>query len=229
MNISYIPARVGSKRLPNKNFKPFAFNQSITELALAFSSSLSFIDLTVLDTDSPHFIDHAEHKKLADHCIRRPKHLTGDFVSTADCLRNCVQVIESKYSSTVSTITVLQPTSPIRNQQSVHSMFNHFQKAELTLLTSVTELPIPLKDIYFLNHDNTLSNSYFIDEARSAYFLSGSIFIITKDRLLTRANPFMPDSLHETYLMSIEEFVDIDTNCHFALAQIIYNSICSGS
>lgn len=223
MNIAYIPAREGSKRLPNKNFMPFTLDKSITELALDFANKLNYVDLTVLDTDSQAFLDYANDEHLAGFCFNRPSSLSGDNVSSADCLIHCLEQLEIQRNISVSTITLLQPTSPVRSLRTAELMYQCFKDNFHSLLASVTEVPLPTKDIYAVNKSNTLSTIAPFHDLRRLVFLNGSIFILTKDRLLNERDPFIPDSLDQTFMMPIEQFIDIDTSSQFSLAKMLYN------
>ena len=53
--VGYVPARCGSKRLKDKNFKDFHKGISLTEIALQKSKQIGKIKFTLLDTDNDLF------------------------------------------------------------------------------------------------------------------------------------------------------------------------------
>ena len=224
MNIIYVPARSSSKRLLNKNFKPFHQQISITEIALRDARLINYADLTVLDTDSDEFLLYAKKQNLADYYIKRPEYLASDQVTTATSLSYCISEIETTFQAKVSTITLLQPTSPVRSLNTIHQIYNYFISNCLPLVASATYLPTPLTDFYLHNEDNSMENIKFATLNRPVYFLNGGIFLLTRSHLFTNLNPFIPQAFDQIYLAPIIEFIDIDTKDHFELAKILYNS-----
>ena len=62
--VGYIPARSGSKRLKNKNFRDFFDGLSMTEIALRKSKKNQDINFTLLATYNEFFLQEMQKKGL---------------------------------------------------------------------------------------------------------------------------------------------------------------------
>lgn len=94
MNIAIIPARGGSKRIPNKNIKNFkGYPLIYWSLKAAISSKL--FDKIIVSTDSNKIKKIAE-KFKAEVPFLRPKKISNDHSSTADVIKHAVSWLEKK-------------------------------------------------------------------------------------------------------------------------------------
>ena len=108
-NIAIIPARGGSKRIPEKNIKLFAGLPLLAHSILYAQQNETLIDEIYVSTDI------VEIKKIAIQygakVIDRPEHLSGDLEPTITALKH---VLESIDCSDVESVVLLQPTNPLR-------------------------------------------------------------------------------------------------------------------
>tara|TARA_B100001063_G_C16656502_1_gene498792 strand:- start:265 stop:888 length:624 start_codon:yes stop_codon:yes gene_type:complete len=106
MNVAFIPARSGSKGLPNKNIKIF---NGLPLLAWSIKSAKKahLIDEVVVSTDSLEIEDIA--KEYGASTLKRTEALSNDTAKTIDVLN-----FHSEYLSKFKKIVILQPTSPYR-------------------------------------------------------------------------------------------------------------------
>lgn len=112
MIIAIIPARGGSKRLPGKNIKDLAGKPMIAWTIEAAIQSDIF-DHILVSTDDEEI---AKISKAfgANVPFLRPAEISTDHATTNDVVTHMVDWIENKYGQTVSIVTILQPTSPLR-------------------------------------------------------------------------------------------------------------------
>ena len=93
-NVAIIPARGGSKRLPNKNILLFDGIPLLAHSILYAQKNLSIIDDIFVTTDSP------EIKRVAleygAKVIDRPDSISGDFEPTISALKHVVQLLENQ-------------------------------------------------------------------------------------------------------------------------------------
>ena len=219
--IAYIPARSGSKRLPGKNFIPFHNSKSLTEIALEFSRTCSFVDVTVLDTDNEEFLSYAKSKHLADKYIQRHELLAGDTCSTRDTLLHALGVADICNSEC---ILLLQPTSPIRSAKLFNAMYEYYSDNDLSLLLASSHLPISLTDIYYRkSFEKICARSETYDESQ-LFFDSGLAYFVSRDRLLHNNNCFAPLNKNEVFQVPLWMSIDIDHDYQFEMAQMLYSS-----
>ncbi|WP_370000561.1 cytidylyltransferase domain-containing protein [Winogradskyella sp.] len=118
--IAIIPARGGSKRLPNKNVKPIC---GIPLLAYSIKYALSnshIIDEVYVSSDSKNIKIIAQ--QYGAKIIHRPESLSGDSEPTVTALKHVLDTIED-----VDTVILLQPTNPLRPKSLLKDAFNVFK------------------------------------------------------------------------------------------------------
>lgn len=94
MIIAIIPARGGSKRIPNKNIKNFKGRPMISwSIKAAFKSRL--FDKIFVSTDSKKIANIAK-KYKAEVPFLRSKKLSGDHTTTTSVIQNCISWLKSK-------------------------------------------------------------------------------------------------------------------------------------
>lgn len=110
--LGIIPARGGSKRIPNKNTRTFA---GIPLVARAVKQALacSFVDRVILDTDSRKIAAIGK-RAGAEVPFLRPKHLAGDSSQVIDSILNVLNHLK-KGGYEPDYLLLLQPTSPLRD------------------------------------------------------------------------------------------------------------------
>lgn len=131
-NIAIIPARGGSKRLPNKNILLFDGIPLLAHSILYAQNNLSIIDDIFVTTDSP------EIKRVAleygAKVIDRPESISGDFEPTISALKHAVQLVGDQ----VENVILLQVTNPLRPAKLLAEAFEIFQKEQKDSLFTVT-------------------------------------------------------------------------------------------
>ena len=130
--IAIIPARGGSKRLPNKNILSLGGIPLIAHSILYAQKNSAIIDEIYVSTDD------ATIKKIAlDYgakVIDRPENLSGDFEPTVSALKHVLESIEGG----VETVVLLQATNPLRPQNLLSAAFEVYQKGNYDNLFTVS-------------------------------------------------------------------------------------------
>ena len=117
MKIAIIPARGGSKRLPGKNIKLLGGKPLIAWTIEAAIKSNIF-DHIFVSTDSEE-IASVSRDYGAKVPFLRPAELASDTATTNDVVTHLVEWFEKEYNKEVTTVAILQPTSPLRNAQHI--------------------------------------------------------------------------------------------------------------
>ena len=117
MNIALIPARFGSKRLPNKNTK------LLNGKPLIFYSIKSALDTkifseVIVSTDSQ------EIAEIAKSCgamvpILRPSEFATDFSSDIEWVTHAINFMVKIPHSDIDLVSILRPTSPLRRSTTI--------------------------------------------------------------------------------------------------------------
>ncbi|MDP7445154.1 MAG: acylneuraminate cytidylyltransferase family protein [Candidatus Poseidoniia archaeon] len=110
--LAVIPARGGSKGLPDKNIRPFA-GLPLIAYTIRFAKLCPEIERCIVSTDSPNIADIAR-KYGADVPFMRPAELAQDDTPMEPVLKHALSVMEDLDRVKYDHLLLLEPTSPAR-------------------------------------------------------------------------------------------------------------------
>ena len=214
--IALIPARAGSKRLPNKNFKEFA-GSNLVVIAIEQAKRLAGIDIVVLNSENSKILDFGKEHNVATYI--RSDALSTDAATTndlvCDFLTNC---------SSDDLIVLLQTTSPLRLDGDIEKAIDLYKKNSHKSIISVSRvserntqgtgvkhgIPRTLID----SSANQLNNS---DE----YYFNGEFYISLAEDLFINNGSFV-FVVNYFYVSLSEGTIDIDFGEEFDQAEVLY-------
>lgn len=129
--IAIIPARGGSKRLPDKNVKLLGEIPLLVH-SILYAQQHDFIEAVYVSTD-----DEAIKKVALQYgavVIDRPKQLSGDSEPTVSALKHVLESIDKG----VENVILLQATNPLRPQHLLKAAFALFQEKQVDSLFTVS-------------------------------------------------------------------------------------------
>jgi CMP-N,N'-diacetyllegionaminic acid synthase len=121
--VALIPARSGSKRVPDKNIKPLAGHPVMAYTISAALQSGIFSDV-ILSTDSPRYADIARYYG-AEVPFLRPAELAGDQSPDIEWVEYTLNRLRQK-GRTYDCFSLLRPTSPFRLPQTIRRAWTAF-------------------------------------------------------------------------------------------------------
>jgi len=216
MNIlGIIPARGGSKGVPNKNIKSLNGKPLLaytSEIALA-SKELSRV---IMSSDSQEIIDTAKGLKLETPFIR-PKELAEDNTPTLPVVLHALDFYE-KQGIHFDAVCILQVTTPFRAAGFLDEAIQKFKKTAADSLISVLEIPHEYNPHWaFIESENKSLKIATGDkevisrrqELPKAFHRDGSIYI-TRTKILKERKSLFGDTI--AYIESSRDiYVNIDT------------------
>lgn len=222
-SLALIPARAGSKRLPNKNLLPVAGKPLIAWTIEAALASGCF-DRVLVSTDSEALADIArEHG--AEVPFLRPAECSSDTASSMDVIRHALTWLEAE-SGVPETTTLLQPTSPLRTSDDIRAAFARFRDTGADSVVSVSEAEHSPLWSNTLPDDGSLAGFLRPEvlgkrsqDLPTYYRLNGAIYIARTASLLTQRSFLGMNSY--AYVMPAERAVDIDHRADLLLADIL--------
>lgn len=221
-NIAIIPARSGSKGLPNKNIKELAGKPLIAHSIEAAIQSDCF-DEVMVSTDSEKYAEIAK-KFGASVPFLRSKKTSTDIATSWDTVDEVLNSYR-KLNREFDTFCLLQPTSPLRTVEDIKASYEIYTKKASFAVVSVCEtehsplwsghLPATNEFVNFINPANMKRRQ----DTGKFYRINGAIYIVNikmfkSDRFFYHKGSF-------AYIMSQERSVDIDTEVDFKLAELI--------
>jgi CMP-N-acetylneuraminic acid synthetase len=213
--IAIIPARGGSKRLPEKNIRLLGGLPLLVHSILYARDNREVIDEVYVSTDNN------EIKKIAlqfgAKVIDRPISLSGDFEPTVSALKHVLESIGIK----VENVVLLQPTNPLRPDKLLEDAFEIYQNGNYDSLFTVSGNHQKLGKI---ENDKFLPFNYNIgqrsQDLEPLYYENGLLYITKAKRILEdeiiseKAFPFIVNSIFAN--------VDIDTPEDLEYAEYLY-------
>lgn len=221
-NLAVILARSGSKGLKDKNIKELAGKPLLAYTVEAAIESGKY-DMVHVSTDSELYADIAK-KYGADVPFLRDEKLAGDKSSSWDALRFVVTEYE-KLGKSFDTVTLLQPTSPLRDAKDIQNAFDIYESKNATAVVSVCEVDQSPLVCNTLPEDGSLYG--FIDlnkvgrrqDMKPYYRINGAIYIQKTNLLMDNTSIYSEGSY--AYVMDKRHSVDIDDEVDFTVAQAI--------
>jgi CMP-N-acetylneuraminic acid synthetase len=224
--IAIIPARGGSKGIPQKNLAEIN-GRSLVVLAINAALQSGVIDSIVVTSDDTSILEIAE--KSGAIAIRRPAELATDSAAIEDALIHAI----NQYSLSrpePQVVVLLQPTSPLRKASTISQALQVFNENGCTgSVYGVTECEHhPFKSL--IVDGNTLSPVREVEDlSRSrqtlprAFRQSGSIYVVSSKEFQNSHSLFN----HPVQWIEVDqdEALDIDTVSDLETArQIARNS-----
>ena len=214
--LGLIPARGGSKGVPNKNIKLLG-GKPLINYTIEVGLACAEITKLVVSTDSPE-IAKISKAAGAEVPFLRPAELATDTSPSIDTVIHAVEFFR-KEGNQFDAVCLLQPTSPFRTAEEVQQAISTFVEKDADSLISVRKVPHQFNPhwIFEPNADDDFlkiatGESEIItrrQELPPAYYRDGSIYLVKTEVLLKKRSLYgarIAFSLSEN-----EAFVNIDT------------------
>ncbi len=221
--IAIVPARGGSKGLPEKNIKELAGKPLIAWTIEAAQRS-RYVDRIIVSTDDDEIADVSK-RFGAEVPFKRPAELAEDSAKMIEVVINCVRFLEAE-DQPRDIIALLQPTSPLRTTGDIDGAIEFFSDRKAQVVVGVTECKYYPEWTGKLAADLNMKD--FIDvKARGknrqdlgAYYrLSGSIFLANSEYIDKYRDWYGPGTF--AYVVEKEHSVDIDDQFDLKFAEFI--------
>lgn len=213
-NIAIIPARGGSKRLPNKNIL------NLDEIPLLVHSikyaqvNNAIIDAVYVSTNDEKIKEISLH--YGAQVIDRPDTISGDLEPTITSIQHALGIL----GSAIENVILLQPTNPLRPENLLKECFEKFENTNCDSLFTVSSNHHKLGKIV---EEKFIPFNYEIGQRSQdldpLYFENGLLYI-TKASCILNGNIISKNAL--PYLVDhVFSKVDIDTQEDFDYAEFL--------
>ena len=206
--LAVIPARLGSKRIKEKNILPIFGKKNLLDFTYNSILKSKYLDRSILSTDSNKI------KKIAKNIgfevpFTRPKKLARDNISSEKVTLHALKKVKENYDYTL----ILQPTSPLRKatdiDNSIKKIINNNYQCLISIFHSKSKEKYPINLI-----KKKKTRFSFNSRKRSNYYLNGSIFLFKTNFLYKyKSVDIIQKKGHAmAYKMPDSRSIDIDTN-----------------
>lgn len=213
--IAIIPARGGSKRLPNKNIFPLGGIPLLVHSILYARTNNEIIDEIYVSTDDEVIKNIA--LEYGAKVINRPESISGDLEPTVSCLKDVLEQIKD----VVENVILLQPTNPLRPENLLKKAFKIYQEDNYDSLFTVSRSEHKLGKI---SNNQFVPFNYKIGQRSQdldPLFYENGLLYITKTSLVLD-NIIISENAYPFELNHIFTKVDIDTQDDLDYAEYLY-------
>ncbi|WP_248405508.1 cytidylyltransferase domain-containing protein [Butyrivibrio fibrisolvens] len=222
-NIAIIPARSGSKGIPDKNIKNLC-NKPLIAWTIETAISSKMFDEVMVSTDSQEYADISKGFGAQVPFLRDSVN-SSDVSSSWDVVRE-VLLKYQELGRYFDTFTLLQPTSPLRSVEDIIGSFDLMKSKDARTIVSVCETrdsPYTCNTLPgSMSMENFFTEAYKNKRRQDLpifYKLNGAIY-------LSKVKDFLHDGdIYKSgcyaYVMDEKKSVDIDTMLDFKLAELI--------
>jgi CMP-N,N'-diacetyllegionaminic acid synthase len=222
--LAYIPARGGSKRIPDKNSRLF-LGKPLIAYTIEQARALKFVDRIVVDTDSPAIAKIAI-KYGAEVPYLRPAHLAGDKAKVVDAILH-MQKHLSKTGYQPDYFLILQTTSPLREVEDVEACWRRMQKGDATTVLTVCKTH---PQLYHLGSDGELvlankvaGKSSNTQTWKDGYLLNGCFAYLIKTESLIEEKKVLTKKT-KGIICPRWRSVDLDLPEDWVIAEFLYKN-----
>ena len=222
--ICLIPARAGSKRVPNKNILKLN-DKPLIKHSIDFALQISSKSDIYVSTDSE--IAQSIAKDSGVNIHKRPNKFSLDDTSMIEATLDFINTYEI---SEDTNLVLLQPTNPFRDIEYFNRLKKLYERdpkasSAISVVRCTFFHPSKIGDLSIgntfkrleVNPEHNIDN----DKKRPYYVVSGSYYIVSIFNLI-RNNSFIgnrPIGLEE----SLSKFCNIDTQLDFKIAELLAN------
>ena len=214
--LALIPARAGSKGLPNKNIISCA-GKPLIEWSISAAKNVSFIDDVLVSTNSSQI---AEVARISGASVPylRPEELSTDDSSILDVVNHAWENHLDSHGRHFDYVVLLQPTSPLRTSENIsNAITTYFQRRQSDEDTLASVYQVDQKNGWLMQmEDETRYLNFCFDigiknpqrqKLKPYYLPNGAIFIIKGSEAMSgiyRKNTI-------SFVMDALDSIDIDT------------------
>ena len=216
--LAFIPARGGSKGIPNKNIKLFN-GKPLIEWTIESALKSKLIHKVIVSSDSKKILSLS--KNFGADVILRPKNISGDRSTTESAINHCIKNLEDSFD----VIVLLSPTSPIRRNEDIDNAIKQFKLKKLDSCFSASRLNDfliwkynkKIKKFKSINYD--FKNRGIRQNRELNYVENGSIYVFRRDLIKYKNNRIAGKI--GMYLMNFWQSFEIDEKNDWKLLEII--------
>lgn len=165
MILGLIPARGGSKGVPNKNIR-LIYGKPLIVWTIEQAMQSRLIDKIVVSTDSEEIAEVA--RKSGAQVMMRPPELATDMASTQDVMAYTLRKMPADI------LVLLQPTSPCRSEGLIDECINEFIENDYDSLATG----------FICDYKEYGSNTLPRQQIQGFFYDDGNVYVIKADQIL---------------------------------------------
>lgn len=222
--IAIIPARSGSKGLPDKNIKSVC-GRPLMDYTIKAAIDSECFETVMVSTDSEKYAEIAK-KCGADVPFMRSTITSGDEAGSWDVVREILNTYKKK-GIIYDYVALLQPTSPLRSAVDIRMAVKMLDADSVNNVVSVTETEHPVQwcftlpaDLEMLEYAKSPYNNMRRQDLIKHYQENGAIYLVNANKIINDDYNLYEDKCF-AYIMPRERSIDIDTKLDLIVLKAI--------
>lgn len=221
-NLAVIPARSGSKGLKDKNIK-LMNGKPLLAYSIEAALQSGIFDCVHVSTDSVLYAEIGR-KYGADIPFLRSDEMASDSAGSWDVVLEVIQKYKG-LGQTYDMVTLLQPTSPLRDAADIVSAYKECKAKKAKAIVSVCEMEHSPLWSNVLSDDLSMEGfvKYQANRQRQRlnkyYRINGAIYMVSVPFLEEETNVYRQGCY--AYVMDSRKSIDIDTQLDFDIAEYL--------
>lgn len=221
--LGIIPARAGSKRLPNKNKLPFDGKPLIQHIIESGQKSTRITHLVVNTDDTDILAMETNFPSLT--FLKRPEELAKDGSPAIDYVQYTIEKFKQEGVS-FEAVVILQPTSPLTLPEDIDGTINLLLNSDADSSVSVMKLDHATHPVKMKTMEGQKLNPYIEEErGRMAEHELAEIYVRNCSVYVSRTEVMESGQIIGNsclgYLMPRERSIDINDRMDFAFAEFL--------
>lgn len=223
--LGIIPARSGSKGVPEKNIRNVA-GKPLMHYTIEAAQDSGKLSEYIVSTDSEEYAEIAR-EAGASVPFLRPDELATDYSATIDAVKHAVTTYEEQYQVRIDATVLLQPTTPLRKSSDIDAAIELFLDSRAESLIScyrtVHSHPNHLYEMTANNRVAPLRDQTQVPDRRQEFeplfLLNGALYISTRDLIFE--HDVLKEEAPVAYVMPRERSINIDEEFDLQLAEFL--------
>jgi len=210
--IAIIPARWGSKRIPQKNIKDFN-GKPVIYYPINTAIESNCFQKVLVSTDSENIARISE-EAGATIKFMRPANLADDYTTTAEVLIHALTFLE-KNETLPNFLCCIYPATPLLSSSHLIESFNLIKRKKVTSVFSIAEFSAPIHRALKINESGRITMFWpefeltRTNDLPKAFYDAGQFYWLDTKKFLLEKRLFSSDSIG--YVIPSKYIQDIDT------------------
>lgn len=226
--LAIIPARGGSKGIPNKNIVNVE-GMPLIQYTIEAAQKCNNLNKLLLSTDDKKIAEIGKNFGV-EVPFMRPTKLAQDDTPAIDVILHALDWLKQNDSYQPDAVVLLQPTSPLRTEKHIDKAIQLFVNKNADTVVSMVEVPHNYSPYKLMKLDNEKLidfwdspidfNIYQRQKVPELYARNGPAILIAKTDVIFRKKTFYGSKVLP-FIMSKEESIDIDDKSDLYLASLL--------
>ena len=222
--VAIIPARGGSKRIPNKNIKLFC-GKPLISYPISMLKSCDLISKVLVSTDS----EQIKRESLFYGAIvpfMRPKKLSDDYAATSDAILHALDWLIENETTHVDYVLTMYPAATSITQEEIEKAIFMIEDGDVDSVFTALEFPHPIQRAYVQDKKGYVKmiakkeRNKRTQDLENTFHDAGQFYLTKAQKLLEEKELICKKSKH--LVLDKKRFIDVDSIEDFTHAENLY-------